>query len=44
LGKIHEFGYSVQMAVVCIGECPFEVKVAEENVFLVGVSILYPEA
>ncbi len=43
-GKTKEFEYSDQLAVVRRGGCPFEVKVAEDNLLLVGVSILHTEA
>ncbi len=44
MGKTQEFKYSDQLAVVRIGKCPFEFKVAEGNVLLAGVSILHTMA
>ena len=44
LGQDHECKYSDQMAVVRGGEYLFEVKIAEDDVLLVGVSIFYTEA
>ena len=43
-GRQKEFEYSNQAAVVRRGECPFEIKVAEDDVLLVGVSILHTDA
>jgi hypothetical protein len=44
MGKTQEFKYSDQLAAVRRNKHPLEVKVAEDNVLLVGVSILNTKA
>ena len=44
MGKAHDLKNSDQMAMVRRGECPFEVKITEDNALPVGVSIFHIEA
>ena len=43
MGEAQEVKYSDQLALVRIGEGNFEVKEAEDNILLVGVSVLHTE-
>ena len=39
--ETQEYEYPDELFVVCGGECPFKIHVAEDCVFLVGVCVLH---